>query len=45
LCSYSVVAPLNLVGVLADTVAYARDFRRSNMGVANYMMIARKPRV
>jgi len=34
---------LNLAGIVADTVAYARDDRRPNMGVANYMMIAQKP--
>lgn len=42
-CNYSVLVPLNLAGMVADTVAYARDYRRTNMGVANYMMIARKP--
>lgn len=43
LCSYSVLVPLNLAGMAADRVAYARDHTRGNMGVANYMVIARKP--
>lgn len=43
LCSYSVLVPLNLAGMAADRVKYARDYTRSNMGVANYMIIARKP--
>jgi SAM-dependent methyltransferase len=44
LCSYSVLVPLNLAGMAADRVKYARDYTRGNMGVANYMIIARKPR-
>jgi len=43
LCTYSVAVPLNLAGMALDGVAYARDYRRGNMGVANYMIIARKP--
>lgn len=43
LCSYSVLVPLNLAGMAADRVKYARDYTRGNMGVANYMIIARKP--
>jgi len=43
LCSYSLAVPLNLAGMAADCVAYARDYRRGNMGVAGYMLVARKP--
>ncbi len=43
ICGFSVSAPLNLVGMVADQVRYARDYTRGNMGVANYMLIARKP--
>lgn len=43
LCSYSVLVPLNLAGMAADRIKYARDHTRGNMGVANYMLIARKP--
>jgi len=42
LCSYSVAVPLNLAGMIADSVPYTRDYRRGNMGVACYMIIARK---
>jgi SAM-dependent methyltransferase len=45
LCSYSVLVPLNLLGMAVDRVAYTRDHTRGNMGVANYMLIARKPLV